>query len=53
MESIAGVVMDNPLMNAALAQWQWDLSKPADREFAEAAKTRELKTTITDNLRDN
>ena len=50
MESIAGVVMDNPLMNAALAQWQWDLSKPDDREFAEAARQRELQATIAGNL---
>lgn len=41
LDSIAGVVTDNAIMNQALAQWEWDLSSEADREFAETARLKE------------
>ena len=41
MFSIAGVVTDSPVMNAAFAQWDWDLSSAADRAFAEEAREKE------------
>ena len=39
--SIAGVTTGSPVINEALAQWEWDLSSPADREFAEVARIKE------------
>ena len=51
MESIAGVVMDNPIMNAAIQQWEWDLSKKEDRDYAEALRERELQATVSENLK--
>jgi hypothetical protein len=39
--SIAGVTTDSSVVNEALAQWEWDLSSPADRDFAEAARVKE------------
>ena len=41
--SIASVVTDSPVMNAALALWEWDLSRPADAAFAERARAREAR----------
>ena len=49
MLSIARVVTDSAVMNEALAQWQWDLSSRADREFAEAAERREAEITRREN----
>ncbi len=50
--SIAGVVTDSALMNAALEAWEWDLSAPADREFAETARRNEARITETENAAD-
>ena len=50
--SIAGVVTDSPLINEALAQWEWDLSSRADREFAEAARRNEARITEAENAGD-
>ncbi|MDP6705556.1 MAG: hypothetical protein QF893_04350 [Alphaproteobacteria bacterium] len=47
--SIAGVVTDSALMNEALAKWEWDLSKPEDREFAEQARRNEARITEEEN----
>lgn len=41
MFSIAGVTTDSPVINEALAQWEWDLSSPADKDLAEAARIKE------------
>ncbi len=48
--SIAGVVTDNEAMNQALARWEWDLSSPQDREFAENARRNEAEKTRAENL---
>lgn len=32
---------DSAVVNDALAQWEWDLSAPADKDFAEAARLKE------------
>jgi hypothetical protein len=41
LDSIAGVVTDNEIMNTAMARWEWDLSTREDREFVERARLKE------------
>ena len=48
MESIGAVVTDNSLMNEALARWEWDTSRTADRDFAKAVREREARITAAE-----
>lgn len=43
--SIGLVVTDNPVMNEAIQQWEWDLSRKIDRDFADDVRRKEAAKT--------